>query len=123
MEMSWLASSKVTPGVNLDTSANDLMPCMSILAAVKALTLSVTLERLCSRRVAVTMTSPTLTGELAAAAVASAAWAWPASRSGAARDWRPGERTGARCCRAIRDPRSSGFAAPFLTRARPVKTL
>jgi len=57
--MSWLSGSKVTPGVNLAMSANDLMFNACILALVKALTLSVTLLRDSSFRVAVTTISPT----------------------------------------------------------------
>src|SRR5579859_902496 len=47
------------PGVNLAMSAKFLMFRVSILAAVKALTLSATLLRLSSLRVAVTTISPT----------------------------------------------------------------
>src|SRR6516225_701295 len=86
-EMLWLDESKVTPGVNLATSEKFLMPCTSILAAVKALTLTGTLLRFSSLRVAVTTISPTAVGEPAAALVeasADAAIAAPAPISGAA---------------------------------------
>ena len=55
-------------------SAKDLIPWMSILAAVKALTLTATLLRFCDWRVAVTMISPTWVAP-AAAEAGDGAWA------------------------------------------------
>lgn len=84
--MSWLLSSKMTPGVNFDRSANDLIPWMSIFEAVKALTLSVTFERLCSRREAVTTTSEMLVAD-DADVDAGVLWAfagWPINSGAAA---------------------------------------
>src|SRR5665213_934475 len=85
MAMSWLSTSKVTPGVNLATSAKDLIPWMSILAAVNALMLSGTLLSASSLRVAVTITSPTLVASAEAwVPPGPAAWAKapPAQSSG-----------------------------------------
>src|SRR5271154_6001204 len=88
MAMSWLSGWNVTPGVNLATSAKDLIPWMSILAAVKALMLWGTLLRLASLRVAVTMISPTAVGapapEEPGAESAEAPIATPAHTIGAA---------------------------------------
>ena len=68
IETSWRSSLKVTPGVYFAMSAKDLMLRICILAAVKALTLSGTLAKVCDWRVAVTTTSPTLVGPAAASA-------------------------------------------------------
>ena len=77
IEMSWLSSSKLTPGVKRATSAKVFISSTSILAAVKALTLTGTLLSASSLRVAVTTISETLVVAVAAGEVASAAMAAP----------------------------------------------
>src|ERR1700753_796791 len=68
MEIALESLSKSTPGVYLARSANDFTFSMSIFAALKALTLSVTLLSDSDRRVAVTVISSIAGGALAAGA-------------------------------------------------------